>query len=51
VEKIAELENEYDFTDVSKREREEAKKWFQAARPSSSRLNGPTVMSAYRLWL
>ena len=51
VEKIAELENEYDFTDVSKREREEAKKWFQAVRPSSSRLYGPTVMSAYRLWL
>jgi hypothetical protein len=51
VEKIAELEMEYDFTDLSVKEREEAKKWYNADQPSSSRMYGPTVTSAYRLWL
>jgi hypothetical protein len=51
VEKITELEKEYDFTDVSVKEREEAKKWYKAKKPSSSRLYGPIVTCAYRLWL
>jgi hypothetical protein len=42
---------EYDFTDLSVKEREEAKKWYNADQPSSSRMYGPTVTSAYRLWL
>jgi hypothetical protein len=50
VEKIAKLEKEYDFTDVSVKEREEAKKWYNADKPASSRAYGPTVTSAYRLW-
>ena len=50
-EKILELEKEYEFTDVPLRECEQAKKWFQAMRPSTSCLYGPTVMSAYNLWL
>ena len=40
LEKIAELEKKYDFTDVSVKEREEAKKLLQAVRPSSSRAYG-----------
>jgi hypothetical protein len=40
-----------DFTDLSVKEREEAKKWYNADQPSSSRMYGPTVTSAYRLWL
>jgi hypothetical protein len=49
---IAELEKEYDFTNVPfMREREETKKWYKADRPSSSRLHGPTVSSAYTVWL
>jgi hypothetical protein len=51
VEKIVELEKEYDFTDLSVKELEEAKKWYKADKPSSSRLYGPTATSAYRLWL
>jgi hypothetical protein len=47
----AELEKEYDFTGVALKNCEEAKKWFQAVRPSSSRQYGPTVSSAYNLWL
>ena len=50
-EKIVELEKEYDFTDVSLKEFEQAKKWFQTVRPSSSNRDGPTVTSAYRLWM
>jgi hypothetical protein len=41
VEKIAKLEKEYDFTDVSVKEREEAKKWYNADKPASSRAYGP----------
>jgi len=51
LEKIAELEKKYDFTDVSVKEREEAKKLLQAVRPSSSRAYGPTVTTAYMIWL
>jgi hypothetical protein len=50
-EKIAELEKEYDFADVSLRDCEQAKKWFQAARPSASKQYGPIDTSSYRLWL
>jgi hypothetical protein len=50
-EKIAELEKEYDFTDVSVKEREEAKKWFNAEQPSSSRVYGAKVLAAYTVWL
>jgi hypothetical protein len=49
-EKIAELEKEYDFTDVSSKAREQAKKWYKADRPSASRQYGPTVASAYTVW-
>jgi hypothetical protein len=54
VEKIAELEKEYDFTGLSVKKREEAKKWFKADQPSSSKkyiTTHPEVLSAYRLWL
>ena len=50
-EKIAELDKEYDFTDVSVKEREEAKKWFNAEQPSSSRVYGAKVLAAYTVWL
>jgi hypothetical protein len=48
VEKIAELEKEYDFTDVSVKECEEAKKWYKADKPTSSCMYGPTVASVAR---
>jgi hypothetical protein len=51
VDKIAELEKEHDFTNVSLKEREEAKKWYKADRLSSSRLHGLTISSAYTVWL
>ena len=50
-EKIAELEKKYDFTDVSVKLREEAKKWFQAARPTASRKYGPTIYMFYITWV
>jgi hypothetical protein len=54
VEKIAELEKEYDFTGLSVKKREEAKKWYKADQPSSSKkyiATHPEVLSAYSLWL
>jgi hypothetical protein len=53
-EKIAELEKEYDFTDVPLVYRDQAKKWYNAPRPSSSRKyigTHPEVLSAYNSWL
>ena len=50
-EKIAELEKEYDFAGVSLKDCEQAKRWFKTVKPSSSKLYGPIVSAAYRLWL
>jgi len=53
-EKIVELEKEYDFTDVLLVYRDQAKKWYNAPRPSSSRkciATHPEVLSAYTSWL
>ena len=48
---IAQLKEDYDFSRVGVKEREQAHKWFQAGRPSSSRLFGPDVSSSYYQWL
>ena len=53
-EKIAELEKEYDFTGVPLVYRDQAKKWFKADHPSSSRKwkkTHPEILSAYNAWL
>ena len=53
-EKIAELEKEYDYTGVPLVYRDQAKKWWRADRPSSSRkwfATHPEVLSAYNSWL
>ena len=49
-EKIAELEKEYDFTGVPVKMCEEAKKWYKAIKPTSTRKFGPEVYSAYHQW-
>jgi hypothetical protein len=49
-EKIAELEKEYDFTGVPLVYRDQAKKWYNAPRPSSSKkyiATHPEVLSVY----
>ena len=33
------------------KEREQAQKWYMTTKPSSSRLYGPDVLSAYYMWL
>jgi hypothetical protein len=48
---IAQLKEDYDFSRVGVKEREQAHKWIQAGRPSSSRLFGPDVSSSYYQWL
>ena len=48
---IAQLKKYYDFSGVGVKERTEDQKWFQASRPSSSRLLGPDVSSSYYQWL
>jgi hypothetical protein len=48
---IAQLNKDYDFSGVGVKERKQAQKWFQASRPSSSRLLGPDVSSSYYQWL
>ncbi len=48
---IAQLKKDYDFSLVSAKDLKEAQKWFQASRPSSSRLLGPEVASSYYQWL
>ena len=53
-EKIVELEKEYDFTHVRLIDRDQAKKWFKADHPSSSRKwkkTHPEILSAYNAWL
>ncbi len=50
-EKIAELEKEYDFTDVPLAFRDQAKKWFKADKPPSVGKYGPIVTSAFYLWM
>ena len=50
-EKIAELEKEYDFTDVQLVYRDQAKKSFKADKPPSARKHGPIVTSAHRMWM
>ena len=42
---------EYDFTDVSLKEREQDKKWYKTDRPCASLQYGPTVTSSYTLRL
>jgi hypothetical protein len=48
---IAQLKKDYDFSGVGAKELKEAQKWFQASRPSASRLLGPEVTSSYYQWL
>jgi hypothetical protein len=48
---IAQLKKDYDFSGVGVKERKQDQKWFQASRPSSSRLLGPDVSSSYYQWL
>jgi hypothetical protein len=50
-EEIAQLKKDYDFSGVGVKERTEDQKWFQASRPSSSRLLAPDVTSSYYQWL
>ncbi len=50
-EKIAELEKEYDFTDVPLAYRDQAKKWFKADKPPCTRKYGSSVTSAFYLWV
>ena len=47
-EEIGEFVEYFDFSRVSVREQTEAKKWFRAATPSSSRNSGTVVDAAYR---
>jgi hypothetical protein len=39
------------FSGVGVKEREQAQKWYMTTKPSSSRLYGPDVLSAYYMWL
>jgi hypothetical protein len=48
---IAQLKKDYDFSLVSAKDLKEAQKWFQASRPSSSRLFGPEVSASNYQWL
>jgi hypothetical protein len=50
-EDIAQLKKDYDFSGVGVKERTEDQKWFQASRPSSSRLFGPEVSASNYQWL
>ena len=50
-EKIAQLEEDYDFSGVSVgKEREQAKKWFMAVQPPSTRNLGTEFKKAYYVW-
>jgi hypothetical protein len=50
-EKIVQLEEDYDFSGVSVgKEREQAKKWFMAVQPPSTRNLGTEFKKAYYVW-
>ncbi len=44
---IALLEEDYDFSGVSVKEREQAQKWYMAEMPSASRKYGKEFRTAY----
>ena len=50
-EAIARLEEDYDFSGLSVKEREQAQKWYMAERPSASLIHGVEFRAANYAWL
>jgi hypothetical protein len=48
---IARLEEDYDFSGLSVKEREQAQKWYMAERPSASLIHGVEFRAANYAWL